>query len=369
MTANSPAAPPAARDRSARTDRPSARSIESLALGVGVTAFVFVALVAMFVFRFEPAPISGAGSVGQYAAVASGVVAALAVIAARYVVRERNRAARLGFFDVVDVAALAFALAVIVILTLTLLAVIMEQSFQGATVFGFSVIMLSGATAAIAAYFTFYLSAQMTLSSLAAVLAVFLVEGVITSALTASDPQWWKENLSALGMNNDFSSWAFNISLIVSGILVTALARLATRGVPTTNPNGVQRTRVALVVIGIFLACVGIFPVDEFLAIHNTVATGMAVVFAITVFRVHAWIPGLARAFRLVGYLFVAIVVVVGVFFAVGFYTLTAVELIAGALVFSWIILLVRNCAALVTDAGTAVGDAPGEASVVNWNS
>ncbi|KHL00071.1 hypothetical protein LK09_01660 [Microbacterium mangrovi] len=348
--------------------RPSARSIESLALGVGVTAFVFVAVVAIFVFRFEPAPISGPGSVGEYAAVASGVATALAVLGARYVVRERTRAGRIGFFDVVDVVALAFALAVIVILTLTLLAGIMEQSFQGATVFGFSVLVLSGATAAIAAYFTFYLAAEMTLSSLAAVLAVFLVEGVITSALTASDPQWWKENLSALGMNNDFSSWAFNISLIVSGILVTALARLATRGVPTTNPEGVQRTRVALVVIGIFLACVGVFPVDEFLAIHNTVATGMAVVFAITVFRVHSWIPGLARAFRLVGYLFVAVVVVAGVFFAVGFYTLTAVELIAGALVFSWIILLVRNCAALVADSTRNGGDAEAPAPAVNWN-
>jgi hypothetical protein len=35
--------------------------------------------------------------------------------------------------------------------------------------------------------------------------------------------------------------------------------------------------------------------------------------------------------------------VVVAVFFAVGYYNLTAVELVAGLLIFSWIIVFLRN--------------------------
>ena len=38
--------------------------------------------------------------------------------------------------------------------------------------------------------------------------------------------------------------------------------------------------RTGLVLVGIFLACVGVFPVDRFFLVHNTVATGMAVVYA-----------------------------------------------------------------------------------------
>ena len=327
-----------------------ARSLESLALGVGSVAFVISALVAMLAFRFGQAPIAGPGSLGEYAAVASGVAAALAVVAGRYVIRDRSTPRPVRFLEVVDVAAIAFAHAVIAVLTWTLLAVIMQKGFIGATVFGFSVILLAGVAAAVSAYFAFFSATHLTLPLLAGILAAFLVEGVITSTLTASDVNWWKENLSALGMNNDFSSWAFNITLIVSGILVTTLARYATQGVPTPNPKGIGRVRLCLVLIGVFLGCVGVFPVDEFFWVHNCVASGMAVVYIVLVFRLHRWIPGLARAFRMLGYLFVAVVVVVAVFFATGLYTLTAVELIAGLLIFSWIILFIRNAAALEAD-------------------
>ena len=54
--------------------------------------------------------------------------------------------------------------------------------------------------------------------------------------LTASDPQWWKNNLSALGMTDDISSLAFNLTLIVAGIIVTTLARYATHGHPDPEP-------------------------------------------------------------------------------------------------------------------------------------
>lgn len=74
---------------------------------------------------------------------------------------------------------------------------------------------------------------------LAAVLAVFLVEGVLASALTVSDPHWWYSNLSAVGMTRDLSAAAFNITLIVAGI----------------------------------------FPVSNFFLLHTLIASGMAVVF------------------------------------------------------------------------------------------
>ncbi len=75
--------------------------------------------------------------------------------------------------------------------------------------------MLAGAAAALTAYVTYYSATHLDLQLLATVLAVFLVLGVLASMLTASDPQWWKENLSALGMTDDLSARAFNLTLIV----------------------------------------------------------------------------------------------------------------------------------------------------------
>jgi len=88
--------------------------------------------------------------------------------------------------------------------------------------------------------------------------------------------------------------------------------------------------------------------------VHTGFASGMAVVFGILVIRLPAWIPGIARPFVALGWLFIAVIVVLAVFFAVQYYTLTAVELVAGILVFSWIILFIRNAAALETDVRTS---------------
>jgi len=321
-----------------------------MSLGLGVVAFIVTAVIAIIAFRFQPAPISGPGSVGQFAAIVSAIVAIVAFIGGRILLRSRRNEGRLGILDVVDIAALAFAHAVIALLSWTLVSVIFEQAFIDAQVFGVPVIVLSGAVAAVTAYVAFYSATHMDLQLLAVILATFLVEGIVASMLTADDPHWWMEHLSALGMTNDISALAFNLTLIVAGLIVTTLARYSTSAIPTSHPQGVARVRLTLILVGVFLGFVGVFPVDNFFWVHTAFASGMAVVFAVLVIRLPVWIPGIARTFVYLGWLFLAGIVVVGVFFGIGYYTLTAVELVAGTLVFTWIILFLRNAAALQED-------------------
>lgn len=332
----------------------SERALETLALGVAAASFVLAALVALLVFGFGSAPIAGPGSVGQFAAIASAVIAFAAVLAGRYLLHERGPRGRLHPLDHLDIIALGIAHAVIALLGWTLMAVILEQAFIGAEVFALPVLILSGATAGMSAYLAFYSATHMDLQLLATVLAVFLVFGVLASMLTASDPNWWKDNLSALGMTTNVSALAFNLTLIVAGFLVTTLARYATRGIPTTNPSGVARVRTCLIVVGVFLALVGVFPVNLFFAVHTGVASGMVVAYGVLVIGLPRWIPGMPRPFVLLGWLFLGVTLVLAVFFFIGYYTLTAVELVAGILVFTWIILFIRNAAALEQDARSA---------------
>jgi len=173
----------------------------------------------------------------------------------------------------------------------------------------------------------------------------------LASMLTASDPNWWKDNLSALGMSSNVSAFAFNITIIVAGFLVTTLARYSTRGIPTANPQGIGRVRVCLIIVGVFLGLVGVFPVDQFFALHTGVASGMVVAFGVLVIGLPRWITGMPRPFVVLGWLFLVVTLVLAVLFAVGYYTLTAVELVAGILVFTWIVLFIRNGAALEQDA------------------
>ena len=327
------------------------RALESLSLGVGAVAFIGVALVALVVFRFQSAPISGPGSVGQFSAIASAAAGILAFAAGRYVLHARQSGARrLGVLDYLDAGALAFAHGIIALLSWTLLAVILEDAFIGAEVYALPLLALSAAAASVTAYLVFYSATHMDLSLLALILAVFLIEGVLAAMLTASDPYWWRDNLSALGMTNDLSAMTFNLTLIVAGFIVTTLARYATRGIPTSHAHGIRWVRLCLILVGVFLAFVGVFPVNEFFFIHTAFASGMAVVFGVLVIRLPAWIPGIPRPFVALGWLFIAAIVVLAVFFVVRYYTLTAVELVAGILVFTWIILFIRNAAALETD-------------------
>ena len=319
-------------------------------MGLGAVAFTLVAVVALPVFGFQDAPISGPGSVGQYAALTSAVTAALAFAAGRYALHRRAQPRITSALDVVDVVALALAHGIIALLSWTLVAVILADSFIGATVFALPLLALSGAAAAVSAYVAFLSATRMDAQLLAVVLAVFLVMGIIASMLTASDPRWWEQNLSTLGISADASALAFNLTLVIAGFILTVLARYATRAIPSAAPGGVARVRASLIVVGVFLGCVGIFHVDSNFWIHTAVASGMAVAYAVLTIRLKAWIPGITRAFLPVGWLFFAVIFVLAVLFSTGYYTLTAVELVAGVLIFAWIILFLRTVGALHAD-------------------
>lgn len=330
-------------------------SLEAVALLVGAAFFIVAFPISFVVFWGRTLDITGPGSIGTYAAIGGAVVAILAVALARVGVRSRGerplvRSDGLALPDVrvrwYESAAIALAYAVTALLGWEGIAVLLSDSFTGAPVFAFPGAILVAVAFALTAYICYLSAATLTPMSLSLVLAVFLVVGAFASMLTATDPLWWQDNLSALGMSTNSSAWIFNGTLIVAGIIVTTIGRYATAQLPVETPEqqrGRRFVRIAMALIGVFLACVGIFPVDEFFLLHNTVATGMAVAFAAVVIALPWLLPTIARVFVVLGYVYVAVIALLGVFFATGYYNLTAVELIAAVLIFSWIIVFLRT--------------------------
>lgn len=321
---------------------------ESASITLAGIAFVVAAVIAIPVLGLRNAPISGPGSVGQCVAVVSGVVAAVVFLLGQWSVRRRDR--RIGVFDVLDVIALTIVHAVIAVLTWTLLADILSRGFIDAEVYPVAGLLISGAAAAVTAYAVAFTSTHLDLLTFAAILALFLVEGVLAATLTSSDPHWWTMNLSALGMTDDLSARTFNLTVIVAGFLVTTLARYSTASLPTATPRNVRWLRLTLVVLGVCLMIVGLFPVDRFFLLHTGFASGMVLVFLVIVVMIRRWVPGLPRAFAALGYVLVGVVLIASFEFGFGSYTLTAVELVGGIMVFAWLILFIRNAAALAAD-------------------
>jgi hypothetical membrane protein len=203
---------------------------------------------------------------------------------------------------------------------------------------------------ALTAYMAYLSAVNLTPMLLSLVLALFLVVGALASMLSATDPLWWQKNLSTLGISDDISALAFNLTLIIAGVMVTTIAHYATAFLPHSTQaekRGRSLVRFGLVLLGILLACVGIFPVDEFLEAHNTAATGMAIVYVALVLGLRWLLPSMPRVFILLGYVYVGVIVVLAVFFITGYYNLTAVELVAAVLIFSWVIVFLRNTGAV----------------------
>ncbi len=323
---------------------------ESFALTFGAFAFAGSAIVAIFVFWGRELPIDGRHSLGEFAAIA-GAVAAAAGFATSRLRPHRDRptdmraadGTRYWWFDLV---ALSAAYAAIALLGWIGVATILDHSFVGATVFASPAVVLAAASAALSAYLAFVSGANLTPRHLSLVLAVFLVVGMVTAMLSATDPQWWQMNLSALGITHDISALTFNVTLIVSGVIVTTIARFGTASLPSEMDADRRRrgtVRGLFVLLGALLACVGLFPVDRFFLLHNTVATGMCVAFAVLVVGLPWLIPTMPRVFVALGFVYVGVIVILALLFSAGIYNLTAVELVSALLIFSWIILFLRN--------------------------
>ena len=351
----------------------NSESLEASALVVGAIVFVVASLAALVAFWGRSLPISGRDSIGQFVALGSAVAAVVVLVAARTLIASSTRAGRLVArgLDVAgarlrwfDIAALALAHGVIALLGWVAVADVLAKSFSGAVVFTFSAVVLGGAAVAVSAYVVFLSAVKLTPMLMSLVLAVFLITGIFASMLSATDPLWWQKNLSTLGMSGDISSLAFNITLIVAGVIVTTIAHYATAAIAVAEPRlqrGRAAVRTALVVLGLLLAGVGLFPLDRFFTAHNVCATGMVVVFVTLVLALPRLVPSISRTFVLLGYVFVGVVVVLAVLFVTGYYTLTAVELVAGLIVFSWLIVFLRTTGAMAreadADAATTIVD------------
>jgi hypothetical membrane protein len=331
-------------------------ALESVALLTGAAAFVIGFPVSWLIFGRAHLAITGEGSIGWYAAVGGAAVAVLAFAAGRLAVRRASQDSDGGAGDRPanllrwhDLIAIGGAYASIALLGWIGVSVLLEQSFIGAPVFAFPGAILVGVAFALTAYVAFLGAARLTPMSLSLDLAVFLVVGAFAAMLGSSDPKWWQHNLSSLGQTTNSAAPAFNATLIISGVIITTIARFATAGLPVDSHaqrRGRTLMRTGLVLVGIFLACVGVFPVNAFFLLHNTVATGMAVIFAVMICALPWLLPSLPRVFFGLGYVYVAVIVLLAIFFATGYYNLTAVELIAAVLIFSWIIVFLRTASA-----------------------
>ncbi|NCU38658.1 DUF998 domain-containing protein [Candidatus Saccharibacteria bacterium] len=258
----------------------------------------------------------------------------------------------------VNIWTLALVHGLLAFLLYALLFYVVAQSFIGARLDVWASSTLTALAAGLACYAVYLSAKKINAVRVSVLLAIFLVSGTFISMLTASDPQWWYYHFSSLGASGGVSAYAFNATLIIAGLVVVALTKYITDDFAKlhtvhTKMNKIRRTtfQALLASMGIALAFVGAFVYDAFPLIHNISASGMAVLFLLIVLLLPWLMPQFNKAYFLASYLLlVALAIAVWLFASVQYFNLTVFELVAAAIIFTWLIVFVRNMAALLED-------------------
>lgn len=226
---------------------------------------------------------------------------------------------------------------------------VLALGFIGLPVITFWSVVLMTVTLGLTAWIVYLSVSRMTTQRMSTLLMAFVVVGTLTAMVTTPDPEWWMVHFSHLGSFDDLSSWVFNGTLIAGGLLVTTFAvyiandmQVLTDAGVLTSARGTRIVPALFVVMGIMLACVGIFPVDVNLLLHNLSASGMAVMFLVLLIGGPSFLRGMPRTYFVASWAFLAATVVSVILFIVGYFSLTAFEIIVFALIFGWIAVFIR---------------------------
>lgn len=322
-----------------------------LAFGAGIAGAIYGLTVALVSVRLELAATNGA--FGLFAASGAAIVAALASGVGYWRARDLpgqqwRRGLPAWKFSVNTVSVVIVHAALAFVATYALYRVL-ALGFIGLPVVPFWAVVLMAVTLGLTAWIVYLSVSSMTTQRMSALLMAFIAIGTLTAMVTTPDPQWWEVHFSQLGTFGDLSSWVFNGTLIAGGLLVTTFAvyiandleALAGAGA-LTSARGPRIVPALFVVMGIMLACVGIFPVDVNLWLHNLSASGMAAMFLVLLIGGPSFLRGMPRTYFVSSWAFLAALVVSLVLFVIGYFSLTAFEIIVFALIFGWIAVFIR---------------------------
>lgn len=368
--------------------------IESRAIWSALTGGLLGLMLGLVVFYDHRPPLAGDESIQFYGSVIGGVTAGLAFLLG-YSLNARMANIWIGqrpkLRQLIDTLALLVVHSSIAVMGSLGIFRVFQEAFIGLTVDHIAGAVLLAVVGGVAAYFSFNSGARITAFTLSTLLAVFMASGVLVSMIFAENPFWWHVMFSELGTGQAglTSFWTFNTTLVVSGIIITTLTafitrdleiwagqervrvarRLASRAKENRSSTGKVRMstraanalsghfrtprigalRTAMIVMGLALAGVGLVPINVHNELHTLVTGIFGLSFLFLLLTVPYLLPGFPRSFYLL-----SLIAAVGLVFSfllwmpIGYWNLTSLELIGAAILFAWLIVFIRNIAALV---------------------
>ncbi|EJF00646.1 DUF998 domain-containing protein [Liquorilactobacillus mali] len=187
---------------------------------------------------------------------------------------------------------------------------------------------------------------------LSTVLTLVIISGVAISMAVNNRRYWWQHNLSFLGTNQASSGWQFNATLILSAFLMLALIDYLFVSLHNIYAHTwkLWLLRVLLTMVAINLALVGVFPNDaSFHNLHDHVAFFLIYFVLILIIGIRWLLPAITKEFIFLSYAVgISLIVSELLFSVVGYFSLTAFEIISFMLSFGWLLLVFNYIEGLI---------------------
>ena len=314
-------------------------------------------------------PLGGGASVGSLAAVLAAIAAGPAFAVSFALERRRGYLAWRDALPWVkrasDLVALSAAMMMLSALVVVAVAELFQLGFRGLTVDPFGAGALVAAAVGAMTYVASASGARVTSTGVASLATLVLFIGTLASMVSAPEADWWRFHFSQLGNESGYAGYQFNLALITTGAVITALANFVAHdleiGLRAHIENPQRRARLfawLLAVIGLCLMVAGFVPDAVAFPVHVGAASGMVVVFGVLVGCLLTLVPGIGRDIAVFSVLVVGgIVVAVALWVPIDYYNLTGSEFIIAGLLFAWLMLFVRQVRAYA-DAATSATSA-----------
>jgi hypothetical membrane protein len=180
-------------------------------------------------------------------------------------------------------------------------------------------------------------------------ISTVILGGMTLAMLSNSKLGWWHQNFSFLGTSNAKNNWEFNLTLILSALLMIALIDYLFVAISQTNHRSIRFTilRVLLTLTSVAFGAVGLIPNNGHGTAHmlHDFSAQILVLFILALIIGLRWlIPNIGREFLNTSY-FIGLLLGVGVilFQFLHYFSLTAFEIICAALSIVWLMLLLQH--------------------------
>lgn len=166
---------------------------------------------------------------------------------------------------------------------------------------------------------------------------VVFLGGIVLSAAITPDRIWWKAFFSVLGGGEVLSAHVFNMTLILSGVLLGLVGTLLQREVGAKN-RFVGVIEVGFWLMGLGLMIAGLVPYDKIYTVHYLAANLTALGFAMLALRLHVIHPHISRQFIYFNYgILAGVAIMYAILYGTKLINMTTMEIIIGILFFIWL--------------------------------